>query len=91
MSIEEQVSKPDTSTQAMRDPQLTAANLAANNRNTSTMTTNQAVRSWLDNTGTASRRYVDGETWMRLVEGDPVAADIEAALRGGNQNRAGQR
>lgn len=90
MSIEEQRNNSDTSTQVIGGPQLTTANLAANNCNTSTMTTNQAVRSWLNNTGTASRRYVDGETWMRLVERDPVAADIEAALRGGNQNGAGQ-
>ena len=90
MSIEEQRNEPDTSTQAIGGPQLTAANLAAHNRNTPTMPPGHAVRSWLNDTGTTRRRHVDGATWADTVNGDPMAADIEATLPGGNQNGAGQ-
>jgi len=86
MSVEEQRNLPNASAQAIGGTPLTASNLAAHNRNTSTTTAAQAVRSWLNDTGTSSGRYVDGETWARLVERDPVARDIEAILRGGNQN-----
>jgi hypothetical protein len=92
MSIEQQQrNKPGTSTQAMGGPQLTAANLAAHNHNTSTMTTGQAVRSWLNDNEASHGRYVDSETWARLIERDTMAADIEAIVRGENQNGAGQR
>lgn len=91
MSIEQQRTEPDGSAQATGGQPLTAANLAAHNSNTLTMTAGQSVRSWLNNTGTFNGRYVDSETWARLVERDHVAADIEAAVRGGNQNGADQR
>jgi hypothetical protein len=92
MSIEQQRhNEPGTLTQATSGPQLTAANLAAHNYNTSMMTTGQAVRSWLNDNGASHGRYVDSETWARLVGRDTVAADIEAIVRGGNQNGAGQR
>lgn len=90
MSIEQQRNEPDTSTQAIGGSQLTTANLAAHNRNTPTMPPGHAVRSWLNDTGTTSRRHVDGATWADIVDGDDMAADIEAALPGGNQNGAGQ-
>jgi hypothetical protein len=91
MSIEQQRNNSDTSAQAMRGPQLTTANLAEHDQNSSRMTASQAVRSWLNNTVTSSGLSVDDETWARLVERDAMAADIEAIVRGGNQNGAGQR
>lgn len=91
MSTREQRNEPNPSTQAAGGQQLTAANLAAHNRNTATMTTSHAVRSWLDDTVVSGGRHVDDETWRRLAARDRMAADIEAALSGGNQNGAGQR
>lgn len=92
MSIEEQRNEPTTSTQATAGLQLTAANLAAHNRNTTMMPPGHAVRSWLNDAGIPRGRHVDNETWAELIERDDVAADIEAILRGGgNQNGAGQR
>lgn len=90
MSTEEQRNEPGISTPATGGSQLTAANLAAHNRNTPAMPPGHAIRSWLNDTGTPSGRHVDGATWAVIVDGDPMAADMEAALRGGNQNGAGQ-
>jgi hypothetical protein len=90
MSIQEQRNEPETSTQTTGGPRLTAANLDAHNRNTSTMPAGHAVRSWLNNTRTPGGRFVDSETWAGLVERDQLAADIDAAARIGNQNGAGQ-
>jgi hypothetical protein len=81
MSIQEQRNEPNTSAQAIGGSQLTAANLDAHNRNTSTVPAGHAVRSW----------FVDSETWAELVERDQLAADIEATMHGGNQSGAGQR
>jgi hypothetical protein len=91
MSIEQQRNNPDTSAQATGRPRLTAANLDRHNRDTLTMTAGQSVRSWLNDTVTPSGRSVDDETWASIVEGDPLAADIEAIVRGGHQDGAGQR
>lgn len=91
MSIEQQRNNPDASAQAIEHPRLTAANLDRHNRDTLTTTAGHSVRSWLNDTVTSSGRSVDDETWARLVERDLLAADIEAAVRRGNQNGAGQR
>jgi hypothetical protein len=91
MSIEQQRNEPSASAQAIGGQPLTAANLAAHNRNTSMTAAGQSVRSWLDNIGTLSRRHVDGETWAGIVRRDPMAADIEAIVPSGNQDRAVQR
>ena len=91
MSIEEQRNEFATSAQTVEGSQLTAANLAAHNRNTATMTTGHAVRSWLNDTIASGGRSVDDETWRGIAARDRMAADIEAALSGGNQNGAGQR
>jgi len=55
------------------------------------MTTDHAVRSWLNDTVASGGRSVDDETWRGIAARDRMAADIDAALRGGNQNGAGQR
>ena len=92
MSIEQQNNRPDTtSTQAVEGTPLTAANLDAHNRNASTVPAGHAVRSWLNNTRTPGGRFVDSETWARLVERDQLAADIDAAARGADRNGVGQR
>jgi len=90
MSIQEQRNEPDTSAQAVGGTRLTAANLDAHNRNTSTVPAGHTVRSWLNNTRTPGGRFVDSETWAELVGRDQLAAEIDAAARGGNQNVAGQ-
>jgi hypothetical protein len=77
--------------QAIGGSQLTAANLDAHNRNTSTVPAGHAVRSWLNSTRVPGGRFVDSETWAELVERDQLAADIEATMHGGNQSGAGQR
>ena len=91
MSTEQQRNGSGASAQATGGPQLTVANLATHDRDTSMMTADHAVRSWLNSTGTPTGRHVDDETWAWLVRRDRLAADIEAALRGGNQNGGGQR
>jgi len=86
MSIEEKRNVPETSAQAIGGTPLTVSNLAEHNRDASTTTAAQAVRSWLNDTETSSGRYVDDETWAETVGRDALAADIEATLRGGNQS-----
>lgn len=88
MSTREQRNEPNASTQAAGGQQLTAANLAAHNQNTGAMPAGQAVRSWLNDIEASGERHLDEEAWRRLVERDGMAADIEAAVRGGNQNGA---
>ena len=86
MSTREQRNEHNTSTQAAAGQQLTAANLAVHNQNIRAMPTGQAVRSWLNDIEASNGRHVDEEAWRTLVARDPIAADIEAVVRGGNQN-----
>lgn len=91
MSIEKQSNGPDASAQSLNGTQLTAANLAAHLQQTATISTKDAVRSWLNDSENPRRASVDRETWMLLVDRDPVAAAIEAGTRGGNQSREQQK
>ena len=84
MSTREQRNGPNNSTQAAAGQQLTAANLAAHNQNIRAMPAGQAVRSWVNDIEASNGRHADEEAWRRLVARDPVAAEIEAAVRGGN-------
>jgi len=80
-------SGPDTSVPVQgRRGRLTVANLALHDRNTTRASAECEIRSWLDGTGVSRRAHFDIEAWTELVEEDPVAADIEAATRGGNEN-----
>ena len=88
MSTGEQHNEPNGSTQASGGQQLTATNLAAHNQNTRAMPARQAMRSWLNDIEASSERHVDEGAWRRLVATDPVAAEIEAAARGGSQRGA---
>ena len=87
MSNENHNNEPSTSARTVNVNRLTAANLAARDQNTSAMSADHAVRCWLDDTETMSGRYVDKETWTRLVERDIVAAAIETAVDSGAQKR----
>lgn len=86
MASREQRNELNTSTQSAGGQQLTATNLTAHNQNTRAMPAGQAVRSWLNDIDTSDGRHVNEEAWTRLVARDPLAADIEATVRGGNQN-----
>ena len=92
MSIEQhKENEPDAPPQGQHDHRLTATNLAMHEQNTATVSTNRAVRSWLNGSGTSPQVLVDDETWARLVERDPVAAAIDDAIRGGVQSREQQK
>jgi hypothetical protein len=90
MSIEKQSNKPRTSANAVRGLRLTTTNLATHDQNISSVTADHAVRCWLNDIEPLGGRYVDSETWMRLVERDPMAAAIEDATRSGGQTRERQ-
>lgn len=93
MSIEQQnPNDPTTSPQANRGHPLTASNLALHEQNTTTISIDHAIRSWLSSSGsgTSPPVHVDNEIWMGLVKRDPVAAAIEAATRDGGNNSRGQ-
>jgi hypothetical protein len=62
-----------------REAPLTVANLAAHERETTSVPSNQATREWLATSGNSDRRNFDTEAWMQLVGRDPVATAIEAA------------
>ena len=64
----------------------TAANFAVHDRITTTISAECEVHSWLDGTGMSRRARFDTEAWTKLVEEDSLAAEIEAASRGENQN-----
>lgn len=95
MSIEQQnANDPNTSPQMTHGDLLTASNLALHEQNTTTISINHAIHSWLNGSGsgTSPPVHVDNEAWMRLVQRDPGAADIEAAVgiggdRGGAQQK----
>jgi hypothetical protein len=95
MSIEQQnPNNPTASPQVNRGHPLTASNLALHQQNTTAIPIDHAICSWLNSSGsgTSPPVHVDNETWMRLVERDPVAAAIEAATRdGGNNSREQQK
>lgn len=89
MSIEQQnPNDPTASPQVNRGHPLTASNLALHEQNTTTIPIDHTIRSWLNSSGsgTSPPVHVDNESWMDLVERDPVAAAIEAATRGGGNN-----
>ena len=92
MSIEQQnPNNPTASPQVNRGHPLTASNLALHQQNTTAIPIDHAICSWLNSSGsgTSPPVHVDNETWMRLVERDPVAAAIEAATRDGG-NKSGE-
>jgi hypothetical protein len=70
-----------------RGTPLTAANLAAHDREISPLPSNQAVREWLTMSGNSDRRNFDTQAWMQLVGRDPVAAAIEAATHDTNRRK----
>jgi hypothetical protein len=76
---------PNASAQVDRDRRLTSSNLALHEQNTTRMSTDHAILSWLDASRTSPPVPVDNETWIRLVERDLVAAAIDAATGGGKQ------
>jgi hypothetical protein len=83
MSIEEQTSTPGTSpnVQTQRTTPLTAANLAAQDRCTTTIPSKQAIEAWLARSENDNRRGVNVGSWTQLVVGDPLAAAIEDATQ----------
>jgi hypothetical protein len=89
MSIERQknTTHVSPSSQVQRGTPLTAANLAAHEREISSLLSTQAVREWLAMSGNSDRRNFDTEAWMQLVGRDPVAAAIEAATHDANRRK----
>jgi hypothetical protein len=89
MSIERHTNTMQVSPSAhvQRRAPLTAANLAAHEREISPTPSDHAVREWLETTGSSDRRNVDAEAWTQLVGRDPVAAAIEAATHDTNQRK----
>jgi hypothetical protein len=81
MSTEKQVAtlRLAPPARAERGTPLTDTNLAAHERNTSTVSTNRSIRDWLNVSEGCLRHDVDLEAWTQLFRRDPVAAAIEAA------------
>jgi hypothetical protein len=86
MSIERQtnVTQVSPSAHVQRGAPLTAANLAAHEREISPTPSKHAVREWLATSASTDRRNVDADAWTQLVGRDSVAAAIEAATHDAN-------
>lgn len=81
MSIDQQnTNDSNASAQSDRSHRLTASNLALHEQNTTTISTDHAIHSWLNDSGTLPPVHVDDETWIRLFGREAVDAAIKAAI-----------
>lgn len=90
MSIDQQnTNNPNASVQLDRGYRLTVPNLALHEQNMTMISTNRAIHSWLNESGTSPPVQVDDETWIRLFGRAAVDMAIEAAI-GNNGAQSGE-